>query len=167
MNFDYEISEQDFLNAQLLAIRNSSARFVRWGRLVFPLSGVVLLGFLAYALGQQGFSWRLIPGLVVCLIFISMPLLNKRKQKQFYAKSTSMHGKLSIAVDENGLQFQGPTFSSRVDWTHFCRFVEDANAFLLYQNPQVFNIIPKRGLSQNQVETLRALLSQNMAKPDR
>lgn len=56
MNVEYEISEQDFINGQRLAIKNSPARLVRWTRLVIPLFGVALLVFLVNALKQQGFS---------------------------------------------------------------------------------------------------------------
>jgi hypothetical protein len=96
MHIDYEISEQDFLDAQRLAIRKSAVRLVRWNRLVLPLFGVALLIFLIHATATQGFSVRSIPGLAVCLFFISVPLLNKRTQRNLYAKSTSMHGRLFL-----------------------------------------------------------------------
>jgi len=109
MHIDYEISEQDFLDAQRLAIKNSSLRIVRWTLLVLPLFGLSLLIFLIHGTATQGFSVRLIPGLAVCLFFISVPLLNRRTQKNLYAKSTAMHGRLSLDADDDGMQFGGQT----------------------------------------------------------
>jgi hypothetical protein len=167
MNIEYEITEQDFIHAQRLAIKSSPVRLVRWSRLVLPLFGVALSAFLIRAVVQQGFSWRVIPGSCFCLLFISLPLLKRRSQKQLYGKTTSIHGKLSLGVDDNGLQLQGPTFSSQVGWSNFCRFIEDENSFVVYQNSQVFNIVPKRSLSAEQVANLRQHFEDKILRPGR
>jgi hypothetical protein len=165
MNLEYEITEQDFIHAQRLAIKSSPARIVRWTRLAMPLFGVGLSAFLIRAVAQQGFSWRVIPASFFCLLFISMPLLNRRSQKQLYSKTASLHGKLFLGVDDNGLQFQGPTFSSQVGWSNFCRFIEDENSFLIYQNSQVFNLVPKRSLSAEQIAELRQRFEAKIPDP--
>ncbi len=69
-----------------------------------------------------------------------------------------MHGLLALDVDEMGMQFQGPTVSSKVTWSHFSRFYEDEKVFILYQHMPVFNLIPKRILSPEQVIELRSYL---------
>src|SRR5258708_6639568 len=51
MQIEYEISEQDFIDAQRLAIKNSSARVLRW---LFPLFGLAMLPFLVNAAIEQG-----------------------------------------------------------------------------------------------------------------
>jgi hypothetical protein len=133
VHVEYEISEQDFIDAQYLAVKNSPMRLIRWSRLVLPLFGAGLLVFLIFAVARQGFSWRVIPGSIVPVGFLLMPLLNRWESKRTYVKTASLHGRLSLAVDEAGLQFQGPTFSSQIRWAHFCKFIEDQNSFLLYQ----------------------------------
>jgi hypothetical protein len=163
MQIEYEISEQDFIDAQRLAIRNSPMRLVRWTRWVLPLFGVGLLIFLINALARQGFSMRAIPGLAFCLLFISLPLLSRSNQKKVYAKNTAMHGKLSLEASDEGLKFRGPTFSSEVGWSNFCKFFEDERSFVLYKTSQVFNIVPKRELSPDQITSLRAYLDQKIS----
>lgn len=166
MHIDYEISEQDFLDAQRLAIRNSSVRLIRWNPLVLPLFGVLLLIFLIHGTAAQGFSVRLIPGLAVCLFFISVPLLNRRTQRKLYAKSPSVHGRISLDANDDGMQFRGHTFCSKVSWSHFGKFFEDDKVFVLYQqNQQIFNTVPKRSLSPEQVTTLRQYLERNISSP--
>lgn len=164
LQIEYEISEQDFINGQSLAIKNSPVRLIRWTRLVIPLFGVVLLVFLVYTVKQQSFSWRMIPGLAAVLVFVALPLLNRRTQRSLYAKATGMHGKLCLGLDENGLRFQGPTFSSQANWSNFCRFFEDERSFVLYQNQRVFNIVPKRGLAPEQITALRGYLERNIGR---
>ena len=159
MDTEYEISEQDFINAQRLAVKESPVHAIRWTRLVLPLFGTGLLAFLIHAVVQQGLSWRMVPGLAFCLYMISLPFWSRRAQKRLYAKATAMHGRISLGVGEDGLQFQGPTFSSQLRWSHFARFIEDEDSFLLYPNEQIFNIVPKRNLAPEQITALREYLA--------
>ena len=161
MQIEYEISEQDFIDAQRLAIKNSSARVVRW---LFPLFGLAMLAFLVNAGIEQGVSWRFLPGLLFSLFFISIPLLRKRELKRVYAKNTAMHGRLSLAADEDGLRFQGPTFSSQIGWQNFSRFFEDEKSFVIYHNSRVFNPVPKRSLAPEQIKTLREYLERKIGR---
>jgi|GEM_PF-1459203 hypothetical protein len=158
MHIDYEISEQDFLDAQKLAIKNSPNLLTRLTRVVLPLFGAALMAFVSYSLVTQGFSWNLIPAAAFPLLLLALPGWSKRIQKKPYAKAVSMHGLLALDVDEMGMQFQGPTVSSKVTWSHFSRFYEDEKVFILYQHMPVFNLIPKRILSPEQVIELRSYL---------
>ena len=162
MRIEYEISEQDFMRAQELAIKHSPVRLIRWTRWVLPLFGLCLLVFVIEAVVKQGFSPRVIPGVCFCLLFISLPLLSRRKQKKLYGANPSMHGKLSVEVSDQGLQFQGPTSSSHAGWSHFRQFFEDKNSFVLYQHSQIFNLIPKRCLTPDQIASLRGYLDRNI-----
>jgi hypothetical protein len=165
VHIDYEITAEDFVKAHTLAIRKSPDRFDRWTRLVFSQMGLGLLIFLVLVVSKQGFSWRLIPAAAGCLLFMAMPLKNRRRLRKIYATNHSMHGMLSLDVDDAGIQFSGPSFSSPKDgWTTFNRFLEDENSFLLYQK-EVFNIviIPKRNLSAEQITALRDHLARGIS----
>lgn len=154
MRIEYQISEQDFINAQRLAIRNSPLQVFRWTRLVFPVFGLMLLLFVMRTAQRQGLSVSMTPAFVICLFFLSMPLLNRLTQKKMYARNTAMHGPLSAELDERGISFQGLTFSSQFDWSNFSRFFEDDNSFVLYRTTQLFNLIPKRGLAPDEISVL-------------
>jgi len=163
MHIEYEISQKDFVDGQRLAIKKSTIRVIRWMSFVMPTVGLVLLIFLISVGVRQGLSVRLVPGLVMSLWFLSIPLLNRRGQKKVYAKSTSMHGELSLDVDEAGIRFLGPTFSSNVSWDHFSRFLEDDKVFVLYQKgDRIFNILPKRTLTPEQMAGFRQLAEHHL-----
>jgi ABC-type transport system involved in cytochrome bd biosynthesis fused ATPase/permease subunit len=163
MQIEYEISEQDFLNAQKLAIRKSPSRAVRLIATVMPWFGAVLLIFVVTAGLSEGLSWAFLPGLLMPIFMLSIPVLNRRTQKKMYARATAMHGRLVLEADDTGVAFTGASFSSRTAWKNFANFVEDDKSFLLYQNSQIFNIVPKRSLSQGQIQELREIFARNTA----
>jgi len=163
MRIDYEISEQDFLNAQRLAIKNSPVRSTRWTRLALPAFGLISLAYILHAIWSQGFSLREMPAFIVPVMLLSLPLLNRRAQKRLYARSTAMHGNLSLEATEEGLNFKGTTFDSKVNWSNFNSVFEDSLSFVLLQsNNVIFNIIPKSYLTAEQVKDLGELLRRNI-----
>jgi len=164
MRIEYEITERDFINGQRLAIKNSPVRLVRWTRLVLPFFGIALLAFWIQGVVQQGFSWDVIPVLAIPLFFISIPLVSRNTQKKLYAQTNSMHGPLSLEIDDVGLEFKGPTFTSKIEWPHFRKFFEDDQSFVIYADSGVFNVIPKRGLSSEQITDLREYFARKLSK---
>ena len=73
MEFDYEITERDFLDGQHLAIKNHPKRIIRWMRHYFFVLGIMGLGFSVHVVITQGFSLRVIWALILPLLFISYP----------------------------------------------------------------------------------------------
>ncbi len=112
---------------------------------------------------DAGFSASVLPGMVFALFFLSIPLWNKRSQRNHYAKSNALHGRLTLDVDDSGIHFGGPITSAQVAWAYFGKFFEDEKAFVLYQNNQAtFHMVPKRALSADQVAGFRQYLQQNV-----
>jgi hypothetical protein len=163
MHIDYEISEQDFSSAQRLAIRKSPQFFIRRIYPILPWFGLVLLLFIIFVVFDRGFSTDLLPGFVIPLLCLSIPLLTRRNIRKVYKTSVNLHGPLALEVDDTGMHFQGRTFSSRIDWDHFSRLIEDQHSFLIFQNPNIFNIIPKRQLAEEQIVALRDYLTRHIA----
>ena len=75
-----------------------------------------------------------------------------------------MHGKLSLDATDAHLHFQGNSFDSKVNWSNFNSVLEDNTSFVIYQNSNCFNIIPKAHLTAEQVKNLSDLLRQNVKK---
>ena len=155
MQFEYEITEQDFLDGQRLAMKTYPVRSIRWSRLFLPLIGVAGLVFWIQTVARQGLSLRVTTGLFFPLLFLSFPLLTRWNERKLYRKATALHGKLRLEVGEGGWASSGPSFSGKVDWSNFSRFFEDKKCFVIYQDTRVFNIIPKRYLSADQICDLR------------
>src|SRR6185437_2483874 len=136
---------------QDLGIKHSPMRYVRWTRIFFPTFGIAGLAFIVHAVWRQGVSIQVLPALIFPVLFLCMPLLNRRAQKKMYTKNTTMHGQLSLEANDEGLHFIGETFDSTVGWSTFSGYAEDTRSFVLYQNSGVVNIVPKGRLSIEQV----------------
>ena len=164
MEITYQISEKDYLDAQRLAIKNSPVLLLRLSRVVLPCFGLFLLVFLIHTVSQQGFSSKMLPGLIFPFWFMALPLLNRQKQKKLYAQSTNIHGQISLQVNDDELHIQSPTSSTRLRWAHFSNFFEDQRSFILYQSPQIFIMIPKRTVTAEQTATLREYFQRHIAR---
>lgn len=163
---NYEISEQDYLDAQKLAIRNHPKRFTRVVYRILPYWGLLAgLGAL-WPLFWWGFhwDWLMILPLAFAGFALSRPLLFNRAAKATYRKTRSLHGPRSTAVDDQGMSFQGPDFSSQLKWPFFLKFAEDDKSFVMFQTDRMFFFIPKRQLSQQDISNIRKALAQHIPK---
>ena len=109
MDFYCEITEQDFLAGQRLAIRNRPVRTLRWTRFVFPLFGILWFGFWIPNLVKQAFSLRATVALIFPWLFMSLPLVNRWNARKMYRKATTLHGRVQLDVNEKGWTSIGPS----------------------------------------------------------
>jgi len=163
---NYEISEQDYVDAQKLALRNHPRTLTRVSYRALPYWGLLTgLGALWVTL-WWGFHWDwfMVLPLGFAVAALSQPLLFKRSARTAYRKNRSFHGPRSAAVDEQGMSFEGADFSSQLKWPFFLKFAEDEKSFVMYQSNQMFFFIPKRQLSQQEISTIREALIQHIPK---
>ena len=162
MHIEYAISEQDYASAQKLAMKQMKPLQQRLTLQWLPAFGLFLLGFVLYTGFKQGFSANLVPGVFIPFLFLSLRFTAKKAIRNSYAKATNMHGSLVLDIDDDGIRFQGPTYDSQVSWAHFGRFFEDNESFLIVHNSSIFNIVPKRFLSAEQITELRDIFSRHI-----
>jgi len=163
LKIDYEITEPDFLDAQRLAMKELGllVRAMRW---YLPILGSFMLIWLLVNVRHMNLDLRLLLGMGLALFFIANPWLTRRKQKKMYSSASAMHGKLSAEFDDQGARFSGPNHNGSAGWQNYQKFTEDSRMFLLWQPTKVFNLIPKRYLSSQQVEELRTVLSAHLPR---
>ena len=164
MHIDYEVSEQDFIQAHKLALKNAPSWVTRAIPWMGPLAGIAGMLFLGYAWFSQGFKTNLIYGSLFCWWFISIPFMMRRGRKKAYAKTTSFHGPMSMDMDANGVFVKANGVESRIAWTNFANFLEDEKSFVILQNSSIFHPITKRYFSAEQVTELRECLQQNIGQ---
>jgi hypothetical protein len=162
MHIDYEVSEQDFMQAHNLALKNYPSPLVRWIPHLMPLGGLAGIAFLAYAWYSQGFKMTLIWGSLFCWWFISIPFMMRRGKRKAYANSKSFHGPISMDTDERGIRFKANGTESQTAWANFASFFEDDKSFVISQGNTIFQPIPKRLISAEQINELRECLKQNI-----
>ena len=164
MQIEYEISEQDFLDAQKLAVRNAPNVTTRLLLRVLPFWGVFVFLGVAWPVFKEGFAWKaeMIVPLAFATLCLASPLLVKRAYQRAYRGNPSYKGKRTLILNESGLDLSGPTFSSQLKWENFIRFVEDEKVVLLYQSGQVVQIVPKRQLAPEQITELREAFTRHI-----
>ena len=166
MRFEYEISEQDFLDSQKLAIKHLPTFAGRWAWLVIPFYGaigaIVALGASRKS-GELTFDEIVVGALVFGLVAVIYPFLTRGKLRKLYAKSTNIHGPIVSDIDNDGLGFKSPLSSAQTKWASFSKFCEDNKSFVLFQqNGRIINILPKRQLTSDVIGELRQLLSSHL-----
>jgi hypothetical protein len=163
LRIDYEITEQDFLEAQGLAMKELGplTRAMGW---YLPILGSFMLIWLLFNVRHINFDPRLLLGVALAAFFIASPWLTRRKHKKIYSSASGMHGRLSAEFDDQGIRFSGPNHTGSAGWQNYQKFVEDSRMFLLWQPTKVFNPIPKRHLSSQQIDELRTVLSTHLTR---
>lgn len=165
MTLTYELQQRDFYEA-LVAHRNRSAWtkwFLRFMVIVLLLLiGTVVLG--AALIPDFHFAKNNSLSLLLLAAFWTFflwgqPWLAARSQ---FGKQPSAQGPRTMLLGDAGIHWTWNGGSADIQWRNFVRFLESKNQFLLYSSPACFNIIPKRALTTDQIDTFRKLVAENM-----
>jgi len=166
MEVTYELTQRDYFDS-FDAHRNRSA-FSRWTfRLIFyaPLliGGMGLL-LLAVRPNAETIA-NLVPAFamtaLLAIFFWACPRWVARNQ---YLKQPGARGPKTVLVDAAGVHSRWNGGSSDVEWKNFIRHLESKRQFLLYLSPYLFQIVPKRALTPEQLAEFRTLLAQNLSQ---
>ena len=157
MHIEYQMSEGDFIAASQF----SSHGRTTWRRIRLWL--IRLVGLVFTVFGAMGFSqpgnkginlFIILYGLFLCFFSVFTRIQYKRK----FHKMTQLHGRYILEPDEIFFRYVAPAGETKMDWRVWGSFVEDAKSFVLVQRgSSIFMPIPKRELTPDQINELRAL----------
>ena len=165
----FKLSLEDYLNAQRFhAKRSMSSRFtffVVWW--VYPTVGLSLIA-IAFLI------WRYHPlsantagaiggllgggGVLAC-----WRLFIRRNFKKSYRRTRCGEGDVEVLLNENGIfsEISGLT-KGEFSWKATKSWREDKEQVLIYLAPAIFVILPKRVVTESQLNDLRELLHRKM-----
>lgn len=154
----YHITQDDYLAAQRAHQRRN-----RSGRIQYAL-GMILFGWFVFlAVFSLIFTPRIWINYTAPLVLAAGYLyIYYFAHRMGYRRNASLFSDIAVDVTEEGLRIVTPHSDSMVKWSRYQRWVESDKVFLLYMAVRTFNIIPKRILSQEQQESLRAMLRQHI-----
>ena len=142
--------------------RHCLDRLLSWPTVAAVLIVVAImlgLAFLALPSEHKGLSVLIIPyaalgGLAfpLAMIRVRVPALARRLHRQ----RANSHSPISVNWSDAGFAAKTPTASSLTPWAHYFRWREDSHVILLYLTEVLFQFIPKRVLSAEQLASLRA-----------
>jgi hypothetical protein len=161
MEINFELALQDFYDS-IRAHRTRSA-FSKWSYrlLLFILCfgpGICLINLVFNPLSrflEDGLPLLLLGAFWLLVLWI-LPKWNVRRQ---FIKQPSAHGPKKLSLDAAGLHWKWSGGSTDLEWQHFTRVLESKKQFLFYSSPVVFNVLPKRVLTVDQMADIRKLLA--------
>jgi hypothetical protein len=173
MQIDYEITERDFYDG-LIASRNSK-RFNYWLVLLVKFfAGIMLLLYLVLIISshgtvrEQSTLLNLRPLAFLCVFWLIIlyagPWYYARKQ---YRSQPAVQGKRTLIADNESLSFHGEGIDFSANWNKFIRYSEGRTVFNLYTSSTLFQVIPKRRFTKEELAEFRELLSCNVSGKQR
>jgi YcxB-like protein len=142
---------QDFVRA--------SPRMSGWQVIQFCLTFVPLF-FLGCYLAEDGFiiaGWScVVLSVAIGLAGYEMPIWQLRQKLQ---ASAFANAKVVLSTGDNGIALTYPGVRTEFEWRAFVRWRETKTLFLFFLSSEQIGLwIPKRAMSQEQVEQLRQIL---------
>jgi hypothetical protein len=146
---------------------HGTVRACRKTLIILSVLGIVTIGLGIWLGLREDESWHgepLFLWLGVFWFVFLWPIMAYRSRATL-KRSPSLQGVVRFQFDESGYQVEAPHVRAEVKWAALVNWIESKNCFLLYQNPKIGSIVPKRFFqSAADVETVRNLMGANVAR---
>jgi hypothetical protein len=129
---------------------------------------VTLLGVVVPVTSKD--SGTTIRSLAACAILVPAMLFGRayfrrRAAKEIFAGKGERQRTVSYEFAPSGVRMDGPGSEGRSEWSVYHRCYETPDAFLLYVNPAVYHVVPKRAFRETDVPRLRQLFDAHLVNP--
>jgi hypothetical protein len=152
------LTADDYVAANRLHLRN----WYRSGRVLaaFALAALAYLILLAVAYLDRWGTAELVAlnagaaaFIVFCMAihFLFVPITTRRA----FRNHKTLHRPCTYAWSETGLTVANVSGEWLTAWSDYLKWREDAQVFIFYQAPRLFNMLPKRVLTPQQMADLR------------
>jgi YcxB-like protein len=134
---EFAHTHEDFWRAKWLHVRKGGG----WRR-VLKVAFAVALFLYAIAFTMNGARTGQLPSWLVLVVLgaFAFFLATTMRLRQHY------FGPLRIYFSEEGFHVVDPASQSRRRWNELAGYLEDRHIYLLYLNPRLYRIVPKRAL---------------------
>jgi hypothetical protein len=166
MHIEYEISQQDYVSAALLAIRKGRI-FTKLRYYYFCVFATLWL-MTSLTAARAGGHWNItaIAAGLAIIPFMAMILWIARiKFGREFKKNASVHGVHQLDATESGIRIANSESETRSTWKVYSKFAENSGVFILFdQGKKTFIPIPKAALTGEQITELRSLFKAGLAR---
>ena len=148
------LTADDYVAANQLHLRDSLRRPSGLACFALPVLAYVILMTIAYL--QRWETAQVVAvnagaaffvAFIVANYFVFTPVTTRRN----YGKQKTLHRPYTYAWSETGLRISNDSGEWHVAWSDYLKWREDARIFVFYQGPRLFNMLPKRVLTPEQV----------------
>jgi hypothetical protein len=105
------------------------------------------------AMGWLAFNacFAAVPVCIIASYFLSIPITTRKT----YRDHKTIHRPYTYSWSETGLAVASANGEWNLAWSDYLKWDENAQVFILYQAPRLFNILPKRALTAEQIVDIR------------
>lgn len=166
MQITYKLTQSDFVQGMNWNTKRATILWlVAWALLILGSLGILARLLLQSSPAMVNITPLCV--LMICWAVLFLWVLPWWAARMFYRRQPSVEGPRTMLVDDSGVQWHWDGGSVSAEWRTFIRWYEGKNGFLLYSSPVLFNIVPKRAFSDDQVAEFRTLLLQHIASDKR
>lgn len=87
-------------------------------------------------------------------IFISAYLRMPRRVRRIYAQQKALHDETTIDWSDSGIVVRSARGHGRIEWREFTAIVAGRHAILFRQSDAIFNFLPTRVLTRDQIDEI-------------
>ena len=162
MTFEFEWTEQDYVDTQRTHVRRSMGwkLWFVYAIVILGIGGVIAVLWTGdQKLQQQFFPLEIVTGILTVLIILLRSGILYRAQ---FRKIPALKRRTRVQADEQGISFSSELSNSRTSWAAFEKWAETPTLFMLYSQPRLVHTVPKRAIPADELEHFREILSQRV-----
>ncbi|WP_143959985.1 YcxB family protein [Litoribacter populi] len=124
---------------------------------------ILVLGSLVHHVMEPDFyvQFPVLPVALGLAMVLLPPLSLLRSSKKNYFGDARLRGKFTYKLDREKIQVIGESFDTTFSWKKLYMFEVSHNWVLLWQNAQMALLIPKRDVSEGQIQTLKDIATKH------
>ena len=155
------LEANDYIRAQYLHLRP---------RLLYKIIGVVVLALVVWgywlALNDTPYdAWDILFLALPILLVFQFTVYLPWKTRRLYRQQKAMQRHLTYTIDDHGISVESDNGTWKTPWEDVHRFKMNDRLILLYVSDCLYQILPKRFLSEpNDYERLRGLVMEKVSK---
>jgi YcxB-like protein len=164
MKIVYRVTEEDFMEARDLFVRNEKGTR-RVSRLIMPWMGalMLLLTVVILILGKNRVDAVLLGLIGVYCLYCGFAL--RRYFRKLYRNDPRYKHEITTDISEDGVHVVTPTADTQLKWNSIIRFLESDKVFMFFYSEWIFSVVPKSAFAPGEIDTFRDLVRRKVLSP--
>jgi len=104
----------------------------------------------------------LIMGFAILFLFVNRWILLPRRARRIFQEQKSLQGEFEVTISNDVFASVSDYGATRQPWDDFVRWKEDPDVILLYQSRALFQILPKRVVTAEEMGQFRMFLGKQL-----
>jgi hypothetical protein len=159
MRIQFQLNAKDYVEANRAHLRTSR------GFLILRIFGVGLLTLtlVLFAVRPTRDTFmNVAPAVVFSGLLISVSFWVPLQARRQFTKNPQLGRTSEWNIEEDRIRITTAVSDATVNWELFHRATETKNSFVLYQQSNLINIVPKRAFNTDELDQFRELLNRRV-----